>query len=197
MVWSIEQTYARADEQSLGWLRGNRAPFFHLRPPIVPKELLAGIWGAPRSREEEFKNWVESAALAVEPAMLEDAPLPDKGEFYGQLPERELLLELKWLAEQLGGPLTLYSAETFAGGIEYEWCYEFGPRERVLINAEHPTGHRLHEFSAAGARSQPIGNAFAVLVGTLASMGIITGGGFAPHERGFKWTDYLVKPTGP
>ena len=184
----------------------------HRRCP--PAILAAGDTSPPPAQVAEFEAWAKTATV-IEPDSIESR-LPSGAEAYGAFPSREELLELKWFAEQTQSAVASYAGETFAGNTEYEWCWEFGPSERVLVHVEHsevvtesPRSwigrkpvvgqrryfHRVHELTATGDHVVPDPDAN-VLEMMLRSLGVPTRGGyFEPHLRGFDWKKYRVAPS--
>jgi len=85
----------------------------------------------------------------------------------------------------------IIAASMFGGQIDWEWCWEFGPNERVLINARPD----LLEFKNGMCRRElGLSDTWLVLKRMLESFGIQSNGYFQPHTRGFDWKKHLVSP---
>jgi hypothetical protein len=167
----------------------------------------------PPSQRAAFGAWSEGASV-IDSYNLKER-LPADANVYGMLPGRETLLELKWFAEQTGSPTALYACETFGGCTEYEWCWEFGSRERVLVSAGYSEStqvvergwlgrrhirtstrirSRVHELTAVDLRQVADETNGGVLPLMLEAFGLRTSGYFRPHTREFDWTPYRVSP---
>ena len=216
MAWSTRRTYIAASERTIDWLRGERISFYHILPPDVPAPILS-LGGPPvtdRAREQ-FETWATTADLEIPESTL--TRLPADAELYGACPDRAELVELKWLAEQLQSPVAEYSAATWGGAVEYEWCWEFGPNERVLLNAEHTrqwdenyrdwlfrsrtrTKYRswrvVYEIRHQHCQPVEVGDTEPpVLARMLQSFGVQSSGFFKPHGRAFDWARFRVDPS--
>jgi hypothetical protein len=207
-MWSIQRTYVGATKNALEWLRAAGVPVWKLEPPTVSKTILSVSFEMSEKYAGEFESWAATAKVAV------PEKFPEGSEFYGELPDRKDLMELKWLAEQIKAPVAHYAAETFGGHFEYELGCEFGVRERILWIADRAKKteetkrnwlgqertiekSRSHNvllcFENGEIREVSKGNDPSVLPVLLQSFGIETKSYWAPHVRGFDWGKYRVK----
>ena len=130
MAWGIERIYAAATPQSIERCKAASIAFELLTPPDVPRDLL--VLSAAIGVLPAFVEWSQGERALIEPASLPSRCPADAGIEYELAPDRARLLGAKWAAEQIGVATAYYSAETFGGRFEYEFAWEFGPRERVL-----------------------------------------------------------------
>ena len=213
MSWSIARTYARANPAAERLIESSGKRYVRLAPPAVSVPLLVlGDQVPPKAMKEEHRAWASTATVPDAEALC--ARVPDVVQEYHCVPDRESLLAAKWFAEKADTAVVAYGAETWGSGIEYEWCWFFGrggDRVQVLASrrreVEQVWWHLFRrprvryersviDFTADTHTARAYAGMFSILADAMSHLGVSAAGGFfPPHERGFDWQQYKVRPA--
>jgi hypothetical protein len=185
--WQIARTYLRGNEDAWNWCKERKRPLAVLfSPPSGNIWSIGDVSPAPQDYDG-FVAWAIKTHVvdADQVKQQTDADI----DWY-PFPDREELYHLKWFAEQVKTDVAYYAHETFGGATEYEFAFQFGERERVLISASDTPVQRCVEIDASGKRI--IEGDLLILV--MKSLGFeMTEPYFLPHTRGFDYASKIVR----